>query len=172
MLPLQLPLCVCGSDGHSHADAGRGEQQKSEGVPAEGHEHADQEAYSHAGHEHAGHSHDLHHSHSPAGLPASGHSGDDHSDASPAPASDGHHHDGSTPCECSPQQTPIGPLPKIESVDSPERFFEHWLTHWVAVTNSPGQTILTVQSHPPWAGTNPLATFQGNPCALFCRWVI
>jgi hypothetical protein len=158
MLPLQLPLCVCGSEGHSHADSSQPERCQHDAMPVESHDHSHQ----------AGHSHDTDHSHG-----SGNHHGSGDSAAAPAPASGGHSHDDSTPCECSPQKVPMGPLPKSENVDSLERQFCHWLSQAAHATLAlvRCKTTLSADCQHFRSGTNLIIASQGNPCALLCRWV-
>jgi len=156
MLALQLPICVCASAGHSHADAGRSNNHSHDALPVEHHE---------SSHD-AGHSHDASHSQL---------AGDHHPiEHAPEPESDGDQHDDSHPCECSPQSVPAAPVPKATQVDSLEREFGHWINQFAPMGGVLPQHDVQVMTHGPpfWLGRNLLSSFQGNPCALLCRWVI
>lgn len=153
MLSLQLPICVCASGGHSHADGDRSHNHPHDALPVENHESSHDASHSH----HAG-DHDA----PPQAQPAS------------EPSSDGDRHDDSHPCECSPQNVPVAPVPKSTQVDSLERQFGHWMSQPVAMSGVLPQHEVQVMTHGPpfWLGRNLLSSFQGNPCALLCRWVI
>jgi hypothetical protein len=162
VLPLQLPICVCASETHSHA-ATRQTAQGDHHAAADGHDHVVGTNQSHGD----PHSNGRPHSHHPGPCHEAGH-------ANSVPPGERDDHDGHGPCQCSPQNTPVAPLPQIEKIESPERSFHHWMNASVAITDAMGHGPALLMTHGPPFGTgrNLLSSFQGDPCALFCRWVI
>lgn len=112
------------------------------------------------GHEHHDHAH-HHHLH---GLSSK--------------TSGGSHEHGSDegPCHCGPQKLPDATLPAAVLVSAPGRNFlsalHAQLATAIARLASFGGSP-TAQPPPGYArASNAIALSQGNPCALFCRWVI
>jgi hypothetical protein len=157
MLPLQLPICVCADAGHPHSQSDRSHSHPHDAVPTQHEEHAHQASHSHA----AGHSHDSGDHHSAT-----------HRHAASEPTSDGEGDHDSHPCQCGPEKVPVGPLPKSETLESLQRYFGHWIGAAASVTNAMIPDQARPLTPPFWLGMNTLSTFQGNPCALLCRWVI
>lgn len=147
MLALQLPLCTC--DGAGPVDSRHGAAPQ----PPSGHRH---------GH-HVHGAGDAHHHH--------GDSGHDHSAPSPQDRSRA---PDTAPCHCSPQDSPVGPLPKSADGVAAMRLGFLLCDRSVAsvdcdAADPVNRPLLCFDRS---RGTSPLATFAGSPCALLCRWLI
>jgi len=159
MLPLQLPICVCAEAGHSHSESDPSHSHHHDATPPYHEEHGHQ-----TGHHHdAGHSHEsADHHFAVDGQPASEANSDQHGDHDPHP------------CQCGPEKVPVGPPPKSENIESLQRYFGHWMGAAALASDLlvPDQARLLTHGPPFWLARNTLSSFQGNPCALLCRWVI
>jgi hypothetical protein len=160
VLPLQLPICVCASEAHSHAEAGQS-AQGDQHAAAVGDNHAVRTSHSHGD----PHSPGVPHSHHPGPCHEAGHSNS-------VPPIEHDDHDGHGPCQCSPQDRPVAPLPQIEQIESHERSFHYWMNAPSADAMAHDRAFLMTHGPPFCAGKNLLSSFQGNPCALLCRWLI
>lgn len=142
MLPLQLALCVCGSDGHSHGDAAHAEHHDAATV------------------EHHEHSHDTDHSHDGG-----------HADSAPAPGHDGQDEHGPCQCGPQNMPTTLPKTETADSshrqfvcwVCQPITFADSLVS---------SHSNLVAGPRPFWSVMNVFASSQGNPCALLCRWLI
>jgi hypothetical protein len=116
----------------------------------------------------------VHHSHNDAhatGIRHSHHPGPCHKagHTNSVPPAEDH-----GPCQCSAQNTLVAPLPHIEKIESSERSLDHGRNPFATSAGAIGIGPVFRMTHGPpiGSGNNPLSCFQGNPCALLCRWLI
>jgi hypothetical protein len=159
VFPLQMPICVCAVESHAHVEAGQSAQDDHHSA-ADEHDHVIAMHHSHGD----PHSSGVAHSHHPGPCHEAGHTN------SVPPSGDDDH----GPCQCSAQDTLAATLPHFEKIESAERSLQHWMNASASIADAMGHGPAFSMTHgpPSWAGQNLLASFQGNPCALLCRWLI
>lgn len=162
MLTLQVPLCACANESHDHAAPNQAEHGREALPHHDMHGSGGDRGHSHpAGHFHRGDSHDADHSHHAGPCHVAGHSNS-------APPSE--HGDEHAQCECVPTQ----PVSMPESAVSVLRYDAScWqLAHVIGDATTNSAQVRASDLFHFGRVRNPRATFQGNPCALFCRWLI